>query len=160
VEAEVQTRTIETGALSILVVENDCELIVELRGELDLECSEAFEQQLQAAIASDAQRVVIDLSGLGFIDSVGMATIYRAAEYSRDNVGRLGLRRCAPALERTFEVMGLRDSLPLLEQPPGPGPGPPLPGPPDPSPEPGPPEPPRPDPMPPGPAPDPVPPTI
>ncbi len=49
-----------------------------LRGVLDLSTADRFEAAMDAALVSDAARVSVDLDGLEFIDSTGLAAILRA----------------------------------------------------------------------------------
>jgi anti-anti-sigma factor len=59
------------------------------------------------------QSVIVDLSGLDFIDSCGITAIYRAVEASRANGTRLGLLRGSAEVERIFALTGLE--LPFLD---------------------------------------------
>jgi anti-anti-sigma factor len=104
----------EDGTLSIVVREHGSERVIELVGELDQACAETFREQVQAALADPERTLVIDLSGLEFIDSVGVEVIYRASEQSRTNGNALRLIRPSTGVERTLRVMGLEDAMPLL----------------------------------------------
>jgi len=48
------------------------------RGELDIDTAEEMDHSLSIALASEAERVVIDLRGLEFIDSTGLRSIVGA----------------------------------------------------------------------------------
>jgi anti-anti-sigma factor len=65
-------KMIEDRTLSMAVRESGSERMIELFGELDAACVDTFRQQVQAALADGSRAVVIDLSGLDFIDSVGI----------------------------------------------------------------------------------------
>jgi len=108
-------RRIEDGTLSIAVRDDGSERVIELFGELDAACVDTFREQVQAALADRSRAVVIDLSGLDFIDSVGIEVIYRANERSRANGGSLRLVRGSPNVERTLRLMGLDQSLPFVD---------------------------------------------
>jgi anti-anti-sigma factor len=87
-----------------------------LEGELDLAEVEGVEKELAKAERSAAERIVIDLSGLTFIDSSGIAFLVAAAQRSSQDSDRLRLKRSkAPAVERTLMVTGLADRLPFLD---------------------------------------------
>lgn len=80
-----------------------CE-IVGLRGELDLTNAHALEEAL---LAASADAVILDLSGLSFIDSAGMRTIDHAHRRLGDE-GR-ALLLVAPPESRaawTFRIAG------------------------------------------------------
>jgi anti-sigma B factor antagonist len=108
-------RRIEDGTLSIAVRDEGSERVIELFGELDAACVDTFREQVQAGLADRSSSVVIDLSGLEFIDSVGIEVIYRASEESRANGSVLRLIRGSPNVERTFSLMGLDQSLPFVD---------------------------------------------
>ena len=83
-----------------------------LRGELDLSTAPVLDSELEAALAdSSCERIVIDMSGLEFIDSTGIAILVRALR--RDaGVSRI---RFVPAarleVTRVLEVTGLEARL-------------------------------------------------
>jgi anti-anti-sigma factor len=106
---------IEDRTLSIAVRDEGSERVIELFGELDAACVDTFREQVQAALA-DRPSTVIDLSGLDFIDSVGIEVIYRASEQSRvDGGGALRLIRGSANVQRTLTLMGLDQSLPFID---------------------------------------------
>ncbi len=47
-------------------------VLMRLQGEFDLACVEPFEAELTAAIEGEAGTLVLDLSGVRFIDSTGL----------------------------------------------------------------------------------------
>jgi anti-anti-sigma factor len=59
--------------------------------------------------------VVVDLSGLDFVDSTGLAAIYRAVEGPDANGTKVGLLRGSACVERTIAMAGLDRSLPFLD---------------------------------------------
>lgn len=81
------------------------------RGELDLDTAEELERALSIALASEAERVVIDLRDLEFMDSSGLRTITAACR--GDQGGRLSLVPGPPAVQGVFNVSGLAPELPF-----------------------------------------------
>jgi anti-anti-sigma factor len=65
--------------------------VISAAGDLDLATADAFEQEIAAAVGSDARHVVADLSGLAFVDSAGISALVKA-------------RRVAEEYGRTFRV--------------------------------------------------------
>ncbi len=85
---------------------------VSLAGELDFATAFDVELRLERAIR-EADEVVVDLSGLEFIDSTGIRTIIEAHQAARrDGVGFRLLPGPAP-VQRVFEISGLLDELPF-----------------------------------------------
>jgi anti-sigma B factor antagonist len=88
------------------VEERDGAVVVQLAGELDLYNAHAVRDELLAAAARSPDRLVVDLSGVTFIDSTGLGVLIEART-------RLPNRRAfllaAPGLEtkRALEISGL-----------------------------------------------------
>jgi anti-sigma B factor antagonist len=88
------------------VEERDGAIIVGLTGELDLYNAHLVRDELIAAAARGPERLVIDLSGVTFIDSTGLGILIEART-------RLANRRAfllaGPGLEtrRALEISGL-----------------------------------------------------
>jgi anti-anti-sigma factor len=79
-------------------------LVVALSGELDLASTPILERELREAEAAAPARLVIDLSGLGFMDSTGLQALLRARERGSENVHELLLRRGPHQVQRVFEL--------------------------------------------------------
>jgi anti-sigma B factor antagonist len=102
------------GAHDTLVVDLEAragEVWVLPRGELDIDTVEEIEQALSIALASEAERVVIDLRGLEFLDSTGLRAIATACR--GDDGHRLSLVPGPPAVQGVFNVSGLARELPF-----------------------------------------------
>jgi anti-sigma B factor antagonist len=78
--------------------------VVEMYGELDLGSAPILERTLRMVEAVNSQHVVIDLSGLQFIDSVGLHLLMRAHQRWFKNGRRLSLLRGPHAVHRVFEL--------------------------------------------------------
>jgi anti-anti-sigma factor len=85
---------------------------VALQGELDFETAFDVEMRLERAIGR-ADSVVVDLSGLDFIDSTGIRTLLEANRAAQREGTPLRLLPGTPAVQRVFEVAGLLDELPF-----------------------------------------------
>lgn len=86
-------------------------------GELDLESAKALDDELVRVERTDAAQIVVDLSGLKLIDSVGIAVLIKAAARSRAH-DRLRILRGADSVHRPFELSGLASRLPFVAPPP------------------------------------------
>ncbi len=90
-----------------LIVESRAEadsVAISLRGELDLTSTPAFERELRDAEAGAPVRLVIDLSGLDFMDSTGLRALLQARERARANGHELTLRRGPRQVQRVLEL--------------------------------------------------------
>jgi stage II sporulation protein AA (anti-sigma F factor antagonist) len=86
---------------------------IRLAGELDLAGAGRVEAVLEDAEAGDARRIVLDLSGLTFMDSTGVRLVLAAHARSRADSDRLVLRRGPAAVQRVFELSGVAETLPF-----------------------------------------------
>lgn len=87
---------------------------VEPTGELDIATAELLEQELRAAEDSDAATIMLDLSGLAFMDSTGLRVVLDANERCGGQVDRLRVIAGSPAVDRLLDIVGLRERLPLI----------------------------------------------
>jgi anti-anti-sigma factor len=96
-------------------IEGATQLLV-LSGELDADACPTIEFELAQAEASDADRIVVDLSRVEFIDSTGIALLVAALRRSEQDSNRL---RFVPSesedVRRLLELCGLDGHLPLVE---------------------------------------------
>jgi len=93
------------GELEIETTRDRKALILALRGELDLASAPSLERQLRDAQASDAERVVVDLRELEFLDSAGLHVLLDAHHRFRaQQRPALFLRRGRPGIQRLFEL--------------------------------------------------------
>jgi anti-anti-sigma factor len=88
---------------------------IRAEGELDLATAEDLERELRRVESSDALSIVLDLSGLQFIDSTGVRLLIEADIRSRADSNRLTLLRGPKAVQRVFELTGILDRLPFAD---------------------------------------------
>jgi len=87
--------------------------LIGLGGELDVATAQALKVALETAEATDARRIILDLSGLEFMDSSGLHLIITASARSRIDGDRLRLRRGPPQVQRIFDITATTDLLPF-----------------------------------------------
>lgn len=116
--AERRSRFLTKQEFSIRCGRHGDREIVEAVGELDLSSAWEFERELRRAEATDAREILIDLSGLGFIDSVGMEVVIHAVARSRHHSKRLMIGPGPEPVQRAFEHSGLAVLLPFVERQP------------------------------------------
>jgi anti-anti-sigma factor len=88
---------------------------IALVGELDIANADLVQCELERVEASDVVAIVLDLSGLTFMDSTGVRLMICAAARSRADSDRLVVLRGQPAVQRVFELCGVVELLPLAE---------------------------------------------
>ena len=87
---------------------------ITLEGELDIAPSPAVDGVLREP-CDDGIRRVLDLSGLTFMDSSGLRIILSAQASSRRDGWALALVPGPPAVQRIFEITGVKDGLRFVE---------------------------------------------
>jgi anti-sigma B factor antagonist len=91
--------------------------LLSIRGELDANACPGLEAELMRAEENGAERIVVDLSELTFIDSTGIALLVAAARRSEQDSGRLSLIPSrSEDVQRLLELCGLDGHLPILEE--------------------------------------------
>lgn len=88
----------------------DGQVVAVLRGELDVAYAASVAAQL-AAIAVSQRELIIDLAGLRFIDSSGVAALVRARKHARHAGGDLLLASPGEQVRRVLTVTRVIDSF-------------------------------------------------
>lgn len=94
------------GSLDVRRADHPLGVVLTLGGELDLATVPLLQEQLDRAVRGRGT-VVIDLSGLRFIDSSGLRVLVRAEGQLRASGGQLVLVHGSRAVRRAFEVTRL-----------------------------------------------------
>ena len=94
--------TIEPGA-------RGDELVVVVRGEVDMATAPALETELEDAIGKRPESLIVDLSGVTFLDSSGCNALVRGKRRADVHAVGLELARVPAACRRVFEIGGLLD---------------------------------------------------
>jgi len=112
-DVERAARTSKLGTLALRSARAGEAHVIELIGELDLAGAPHLEEELRRVEAGDAQAIVVDLSGLEFIDSTGIRLLVMASERSQE--GRFSLVRGPQQVHRVFEITDLARRLPFVD---------------------------------------------
>lgn len=84
---------------------------LKLTGELDLETTPELDEQLQELNGGHPGRLLVDLSGVEFMDSTGLAAILRAQQSAVSKGHTLSLRRATGQVQRLFDLTGMTQRL-------------------------------------------------
>jgi anti-anti-sigma factor len=88
-----------------------------LRGELDMATEGAVLSAMREALASDAPRVVFDLSELSFVDVVGVHALLAGRRRCIEAGREAYLAQCPDQAQRVFALCGVDHEFDRLEQP-------------------------------------------
>ncbi|MDQ3671317.1 MAG: STAS domain-containing protein, partial [Actinomycetota bacterium] len=99
-------------ALSISVAEpSDGVFVVSLVGELEATSSDELSRQLAGLRGNARTRVVVDVSGLTFIDSSGLNALVMGARAVEANEGSLVVAGAPRYVARVLELVRMADSV-------------------------------------------------
>jgi anti-sigma B factor antagonist len=82
---------------------------VAIRGELDLEHAYTFDEELRRVEGARPSCLVLDLRGLSFLDSCGLARLLAARRRARREQRRLLLIRGSAAVQRLFAITAVTE---------------------------------------------------
>jgi anti-sigma B factor antagonist len=94
----------------------DGQVILRLRGELDLASADQVQQRLDALQAA-GEAVLLDVDGLLFMDSSGLRVVLQAAENSRQSGWSFSLTAGSEQVRNLFASAGVTDRLPIVPAP-------------------------------------------
>jgi anti-sigma B factor antagonist len=89
--------------------------LLTLTGEVDLYTAPRFKDDLVALIESDVAAVVIDLSGVTFIDSTALGVIISGVKRLHEHDGRLAIVAGSRPVVRILDITGLNKVLTIFD---------------------------------------------
>ena len=95
---------------------HDASTVVALSGELDLATAPELDTYLDGVLTDSGPRIVLDLSGLSFMDSTGIRILIRHHRQTEENGGRLGIAAPQPIVAKALKITGLDQELHMYER--------------------------------------------
>ena len=102
-------------SLTIEAADEPDAYVIRVEGELDLAGTSDLESALADAELSQADRIVVDLDGLRFIDASGLGILVGASRRAADDGNRLRLTRGTGEVARLFRLTMLDLTLPFTD---------------------------------------------
>ena len=93
-------------------IRTDGLLILELSGDIDLQHSPEMRRILQARAAQRTPALVLDFSGVTYIDSSGLATLIEYYQTSRAYDGKIIVMGLSHRVRSIFELVRLNEVFP------------------------------------------------
>jgi anti-sigma B factor antagonist len=85
--------------------------VLKLTGEVDVHAARRLSEPLSSLLGSSAPAIIVDASGVTFMDSTGLGALMRVHE-RLDRQGRALILVCPPGpVRRLLELTGLMDAL-------------------------------------------------
>jgi anti-anti-sigma factor len=106
---------LEFGALTISSERDGGVHAICPSGELDLATAKALQRELERVEATDVGAIILDLSGLTFMDSTGVRLLLTAHARSRADGNRLTMLRGRAAVQRVLDFTATTDLLPFAD---------------------------------------------
>lgn len=91
--------------------------VARLDGDVDIATAPKVREQLIALLTDRSPFVVVDLDGVGFLDSTGLGVIVGVLKRARTLGGDLRLVCSQPTVRRVFEITALDRTMPLAASP-------------------------------------------
>ena len=88
-------------------------VVVSLRGQLDIDSAARLSGAFQELADRQVVRVIVDLAGLEFCDSIGLSTIIIGHRRCTAAGGWLNLAAPSPFLLRLLSVVGIAEAIPV-----------------------------------------------
>ncbi len=88
---------------------------VSLRGELDLSTVEKVEDELRRVEERAGKLLILDLSGLTFLDSTGLRLMVTADQRARKAGRRLAIVKGPETVHRVFTITKLDERLEMVD---------------------------------------------
>lgn len=93
--------------------QEDGATILNLAGEVDLQHSPELRKILQEKIKAKCPALVIDFSGVEYIDSSGLATLVEYRRDSQKHDGKFCLASLSTRVRTIFELVRLNEIIPI-----------------------------------------------
>jgi anti-sigma B factor antagonist len=91
--------------------------VLRVTGDLDLETAPQLLGAIEPYLSAGSEPLVLDLSGLAFIDSSGLSALIRVNQRMVAAERPLSILAPAPPVAKAFEITGLDQVLPVRHGP-------------------------------------------
>lgn len=99
-------------SITATVSDHDGVVVLSIGGEIDLVTAPALEEAIGGVITDNPQAMIIDLSGVEFLGSVGLKILAATYEKLGDSA-EFGVVARGPATRRPIHLTGLDKTFPL-----------------------------------------------
>lgn len=89
--------------------------MLSVTGEVDVFTAPALDEAISAELAQQRADLLIDLSGVSFLDSTGLGVLVKGLKGATDAGGSLGLVVTSERIRRIFDITGLDASIRIFD---------------------------------------------
>ncbi len=101
--------------LTLQVSQGPAHVLVTLVGDCDDSTGRQFRDGLISVVSRGTRRLIVDLSGLGFLDSAGVHVLLSIKTVLSGRGGSLVLVSPQPIVARVLELMGADNVIPVAD---------------------------------------------
>ena len=109
-EAVCQSSSVD---LQVSTREESGRTVVAAVGEVDVYTAPTLDAELTRVVSSGVTAVVVDLTGVEFLDSTGLSVIVKALKRVREAGGTLSVVVASERVAKVFRITGLDQILPV-----------------------------------------------
>lgn len=99
--------------LEVGEIKNDGIITFELKGRLDSNTSNDFEERLLSSIQNGESKIILDFGNLEYISSAGLRVLLKAARELKGGDGKLLLCALKDYIREVFDLSGFVSFLPI-----------------------------------------------
>ncbi|MFP5364005.1 MAG: STAS domain-containing protein [Thermoleophilia bacterium] len=89
--------------------------VIRVRGEIHVSTAPEFAQRLSTAIDGGKTAIVLDMSGVEFIDSTGLSVLLNGLRLVTQTQGRMAIVCANPTVLRLFQITRLDDTFDIFD---------------------------------------------
>jgi len=99
-----------------ITTQQDSSVLATINGEIDAYTAPKLREQLLAIDTKNTKKAVLDLAGVGYMDSTGIGVIVAFYKSVIADGGELTLVGLSPRLKRLFDITGLSGIIHVEEE--------------------------------------------
>ncbi len=99
--------------LDLATRQADDHTVVEVGGEVDVYTAPGLDEHLGSLVQAGQVHLVVDLSGVDFLDSTGLGVLVKALKRAREHDGSLDLVATEERILKVFRITGLDAVIPI-----------------------------------------------
>lgn len=89
--------------------------VVTAKGEIDVFTAPDLDEGLRAVLAKGGDKIIVDLTGVAFLDSTGLGVLVKCLKAARTSGGWVRLVVRTEKIRKIFDITGLDAAMPLFD---------------------------------------------
>lgn len=101
--------------LKVMAQQRGARSILTATGEVDVFTAPTLDEAITREFTAERTQLVVDLSGVSFLDSTGLGVLVKGLKGARDAGGSLDLVVSSDRIRRIFDITGLDASMRIFD---------------------------------------------